>query len=174
MADGLKVDTKEFIAFYKAISQTDKELKKSFRKRLMLLAKPIVAEVKAAELAIPSKGASGPTRKKKGETLGLRASLAAATKADFNATGRGSVLHVRVSKTRFAAVSGRYVSLPYYMDGRRKRAWRHPVFGDKNVWIKQDAHPFLGKTVDKYKPEFARQIGKAVEDTLDYIDHKVK
>ena len=171
----LEIDTKEFILFYKAISMTDIELKKSLRKRMMALAKPIVDDVKQAEKNIPSsRGVVGQTRKKKGEHLGLRASLAAATKADFNGTGRGAVMHIRVSGTRFMAVSGRPRTIPYYMEGRRKRDWRHPVFGNRENWVKQDKHPFLNITVFKHEADFLREVSKAVEDTLSYIDSKVK
>jgi hypothetical protein len=175
MAQQFEIDAKEFAVFYKAISMTDPELKKSLRKRMLSLAKPIVDDVKQAELGIPSKrGDVEHTRKKKGETLGLRASLAAATKADFNGTGRGAVLHIRVSSTRFVAVSGRTRTLPYYMEGRRKRIWRHPVFGNRENWVEQQKHPFLNVTVFKHEKEFVNQVNKAVEDTLDYIDSKVK
>lgn len=174
MADEFKVDTKEFITFYKAIAATDPELKKSLRKRMLSLAKPIVDDVKQAEKNIPSKGEIGDARKKKGETLGLRASLAAATKADFNGTGRGAVLHIRVSGSRFVSVSGRKRTLPYYMEGRRKRPWRHPVYGNRDKWVQQPSHPFLNVTVMKHEKQFVNEVSKAVEDTLDYIDSKVK
>ena len=169
-----EIDAKEFAVFYKAISMTDPELKKSLRKRMLALAKPIVDDVKQAEMNIPSRRDVGDTRKKKGETLGLRASLAAATKADFNGTGRGAVLHIRVSGTRFVSVSGRKRTLPYYMEGRRKRPWRHPVYGNRNKWVQQPSHPFLNVTVMKHEKEFVNQVSKAVEDTLSYIDSKVK
>lgn len=175
MAQQFEIDAKEFAVFYKAISMTDPELKKSLRKRMLSLAKPIVDDVKQAEMNIPSKrGEVKDTRKKKGETLGLRASLAAATKADFNGTGRGAVLHIRVSGTRFVSVSGRKRTLPYYMEGRRKRPWRHPVYGNRDKWVQQPAHPFLNVTVMKREKDFVSEVNKAVEDTLNYIDSKVK
>jgi hypothetical protein len=144
------------------------------RKRLIDLAKPVVAQVKAAELGLPSNRELGGTRKKKGATLGFRASLAAATKADFNGTGRGAVLHVRVSTSRFLAVSGRPRTLPFYMEGRRKREWRHPVFGSKDVWVGQKPKPFLGDIVARNKPAFAIAIENAVNDVVKEIQHKIK
>jgi len=173
MAD-IQVDTKEFVAFYKALAQFEPELKKALRKRLMTLAKPVVAEVKQAELNLPSKREMGGTRKKKGAHLGLRASLAAATKADFNGTGRGAVLHVRVSTSRFLTVSGRPRTLPYYMEGRRKREWRHPVYGNKDNWVGQKPKPFLGEIVARNKPAFALAVNNAVEDVVKEIQAKIK
>lgn len=174
MADQFQIDAKEFAAFYKAVAQVDPELKKALRKTMTTLAKPIVADVKAAELAIPSRGGEAvATRKKKGETLGLRASLANATKSDINATGRGAVVHIRVSSSKFMATSGRPRSLPYYMEGRRKRKWRHPVFGNKENWVEQSPHPYLAVTVLKHKDSFVDGVADAVNEVLQQIDHKV-
>jgi len=174
MADSFKVDDKELISFYKALTQFDPELKKALRKRLLDLAKPIVAEVKQAELNLPSNRELGGTRKKKSALLGFRASLAAATKADFNGTGRGAALHVRVSTSRFLAVSGRPRTLPYYMEGRRKRAWRHPVYGNKDIWVTQKPKPFLGEVVSRNKPAFALAVENAVNDVVKEIQNKIK
>jgi hypothetical protein len=173
--DAVEIDAKAFVGFYKAVSQIDPELKKALRKELMKQATPIVDDVRQAALAIPASREAGATRKKKGTTLGLRASLAAAAKADFNGTGRGAVLHIRISGTRFNSVSGRENrSLPYYMEGRRKRAWRHPVFGNREVWVQQEKHPFLGVTVMKHKDEFINAVQASVDETLQALDSVIQ
>jgi hypothetical protein len=175
MAEEVKIDATEFVKFYKAVSQIDPEIKKALRKHLMETAKPIVEDVRKAALAIPSSRGTGETRKKKGQSLGLRASIAAAVKSDFNGTGRGAVVHVRVSRTRFLAVSGREnVSLPYYMEGRRRRPWRHPVFGNRENWVEQDEHPFLAVTVFKHKEAFMKSMENAVDETLAAIDTAIQ
>jgi hypothetical protein len=174
MSDAIKLDAKELLDLYKALGQVDPELRKALRRQLTSLAKPIVEEVKRAELAIPSKkGSAGGTRKKKGATLGLRASLANATKADFATMGHGAAVHIRVSSSKFVAVSGRPRTIPYYMEGRRKRAWRHPVYGNKENWVTQKGHPFLMGTVRKHKDDFEKSCLKAVNEVLDQIDSKV-
>ena len=169
MADEFTIDSAEFKAFYKAMTKVDPEVKKSIRKRLMDAAKPIVEEVKQAELNIPATREAGETRKKKGATLGLRASLANATKADFNGTSKGAAVHIRVSTTKFMAASGRPRTLPYYMEGRRKRAWRHPVFGNREVWVAQSSHPVLAPTVLQHKEKFAKEVTEAVMDALQAV-----
>ena len=138
------------------------------------LAKPIVQDVRAAALATPSRGGEvAGMRKKKGELPGFRASLATGTKSDINTTGKGAVMHIRVSTSRFLAVSGRPRTLPYYMEGRRKRKWRHPVFGNKEFWVEQNPHPFLTETVIKRKNEFADGLTDAANETLEQLDHKI-
>lgn len=173
MSDAVKLDSKELLDFYKALGQAHPEIRKALRRQLTTLAKPIVQDVKRAELAIPSRGGdAGGTRKKKGATLGLRASLANATKADFATMGQGAAVHIRVSSSKFISVSGRPRTLPYYMEGRRKRPWRHPVYGT-DKWVTQKGHPFLMGTVRKHKDEFEKACLEAVNEVLDQIDSKV-
>jgi hypothetical protein len=171
----IDVQADEFKKYYRQISNVDAEVRKALRKNLMEAAKPVVEKVRQAALAIPSKGGEAvATRKKKGESLGLRQSLAAATKADLNATGRGAGVHIRVSRSKFASVSGRPGGLPYYVDKRVKKPWRHPVFADagaskgswKGAWVTQPAHPFLGVTASKYRKEYEKAVSKATVDAL--------
>jgi hypothetical protein len=174
MSDAIKIDAKELQIFYKALGKVDPELRKALRRNLTNLAKPIVQEVKRAAVSIPSKGGDvGGTRKKKGATLGFRASLANATKADFATMGHGAAVHIRVSSGKFIAASGRPRTLPYYMEGRRKREWRHPVYGNDENWVSQKPHPFLFATVRSHKDAFEKSCINAVNDILDQIDSKV-
>lgn len=171
----IDVQAEEFKKYYKKISNVDAEIRKALRKNLMESVKPVVEAVRQAALAIPSKnGQAVAQRKKKGESLGLRQSLATATKADLNATGRGAGVHIRVSRSRFASISGRPGGLPYYVDKRVKKPWRHPVFADKGAtkgtsqgaWVTQAAHPFLGVTASKYRKEYEKAVSKATVDAL--------
>lgn len=181
MGNQVEVDSKDFAAFYTAIAKTDLELKKSLRKKMTGLAKPIVRDVRAAAKAIPAKGEVGETRSKKdGAGLGLRASLALATASAFRVKGHTSVLKVRVSGTKFASVfkndnGGNSRMLPYRMDGAwaEQRPWKHPVFGRKDTEVTQKPHPFLWDAVSKHKEEVNKEIAKAVDETLAFIDKKV-
>jgi len=174
MADNVDYDVSEFVKFYKAVGNIDVELKKQLRKAIMESTKPIVQDVRSTVLALPSKRSVTSTRKKKGETLGLRASIAAATKSEFDGNAkRGALVRIKVSGSRFQAVSGRYRTLPRYLEGRTKKVWRHPVFGNKEVWVSQNSKPYLFNTVLKYRDAVERSIAKAVDDTLQTIDNKV-
>lgn len=179
----IEVNADEFQKYYKEISRVDAEVRKALRKNLMESAKPVVAAVKQAALAIPSKGGEEvETRKKKGQTLGLRASLAHSIKADLNATGRGAGVHIRVSRSKFAAVSGRPGGLPYYVDHRYNKKWRHPVFADKGAskgtwtgaWVEQEPHPFLGVTASKYRKQYEEAVSNAIFDALKACDIEIK
>jgi hypothetical protein len=162
----IDIDPTDFAKRVREISQVDPEFKKSIKKRLKTAAQPVVEEVKRAALAIPATKEVEGTRKKKGENLGLRASLANATVADVNPTKKGAILKIKVSTSKFMSASGRPRTLPYYIEGRRKREWRHPVFGNMENWVAQQPHPFLGVTVLPHKTEFASQVTQALDDAL--------
>jgi hypothetical protein len=172
----IEVKAEEFGDYYKRIGKVDAEIRKALRRRLTAAAKPVVQEVKQAALSIPSKGGEASTkRRKSGETAGLRASLALATQSYFYATAKGGGVKIRVSRSKFEAVSGRPNTIPYYVEGRRKRAWKHPVFektkgpissGNAQNWITQKPSPFLGVTVVKHKDAYGREVVEAINDAI--------
>lgn len=172
----IEVKAEEFGDYYKRIGQVDAEVRKALRRRLTAAAKPIVEEVKQAARQIPAKGGEAvKTRRKKDEVLGLRNSLAASTQSYFYGMPKGGGIKIRVSRSKFEQVSGRPRTIPYYMEGRRKRPWKHPVFektkgpvigGSAENWVTQDPHPFLGVTVEKHRDEYAVQVNEAIVDAL--------
>lgn len=50
-------------------------------------------------------------------------------------------------------------------------SWRHPVFGDTNVWVEQDTHPWLQPAVDS-NLETATAAAQAALDAA--VDEAVK
>ena len=171
MADPV-IDRSEFIAFYKAVSEVSPEISKAMRKRLNVAIKPIAAEVRQAALALPSKLDD---KNKGGEydnVFGLRRSIAQSIKSRVSMTSKGGVAQIRVSTTDFMAISGRPRTVPYYLEGRKRR-WRHPVFGNKENWVDQEAKPFMSVTA--YKPKNVDAVydalGKAVEDGLSVVQN---
>jgi hypothetical protein len=172
----IEVKAEEFGDYYKRIGKVDAEVRKALRRRLTAAAKPVVEEVKQAARSIPSKGGEVVVkRRKSGETAGLRASLALATESTFKATAKGGGIKIRVSRSKFETVSGRPNTIPYYVEGRRKRAWKHPVFqktaspvrgGDASNWITQKPSPFLGVTVVKHKDAYSKEVTAAITDAL--------
>lgn len=172
----IEVKAEEFGDYYKRIGKVDVEIRKALRRRLTAAAKPVVAEVKQAALSIPAKGGNAVVkRRKSGETVGLRASLAMATQSYFYATAKGGGIKIRVSRSKFEAVSGRPNTIPYYVEGRRKRAWKHPVFektkgpvtsGNAENWITQKPSPFLGVTVQKHRDAYGKEVTAAITDAI--------
>jgi|GEM_PF-4599017 len=169
--------------FQRRTKRMDDELNRSLRKRMTRIARPIALEVRAAALAIPSKGgATQGYRKKKGVTggAGLRQGIAAAVETKSEATKKGNVsLRIRVSGTKFSRATGKPTSLPRYMEGKSRKPWRHPIFvpedkmpGEPGQWAAQSAHPFLLPTVLPHRPDVERAIRLAVEDAAREIGFK--
>lgn len=44
----------------------------------------------------------------------------------------------------------------------RSGAFRHPVYGNRDVWVEQPARPFLAPALDAHREE----VGKAIEDAV--------
>ena len=172
MADKPLIDRSEFLAFYKAVGEISPEIQKAMRKRLNAVAKPIVAEVKQAALNLPSKVESGGNPKGYENLFSLRRAISQSIKSRFNGTGKGGVLSIRVSTTEFMAMSGRPRTIPYYLEGRKRR-WRHPVYGDRDRWVDQEPKPFLAVTA--YKPKNVdavyNALGASIEDGLSVVNN---
>lgn len=171
MADPI-IDRSEFIAFYKAVSEVSPEISKAMRKRLNVVIKPIAEEVKRAALELPSKIDERGSSSGYENVFGLRRSIAQSVKSRVSMTSKGGVAQIRVSTTEFMALSGRPRTIPYYLEGRKRR-WRHPVFGNKDNWVDQEAKPFLAKTAYKTKNVDAvyDALGEAVEDGLKVVNN---
>ena len=175
--DAIYLDSADLSKLYRATRKVDQNVAKNLRKRILATAKPIVTEVKVAALSIPSK--SGDTTEgTRGQLgLGLRQGIAAATELKINPNRAGIFgVRIRVSGTKFSEKTGKYRTLPRYVEGlSRRKTWRHPVYANKGEiggkwegqWAEQKSHPFLLPTVLKHKNEVKEEVVKAFVDALD-------
>jgi hypothetical protein len=164
-------DAKDFHRLATRIGKLDKEVQKELKARLKKASNPVVAEVKAEVLALPSGRGKSAIRVKNGQRIGLRVAIARAVGADVRTTRKGAGAHIRVKRNKFLAISGRdNRNLPWYVQGRPKRGWKHPIFGqnmDKpEDWPIQKPTPFLDETVKKHKPKFIKEVNEAFTDAL--------
>ena len=176
MSVDLRIDGEDFSVLYKQIKAIDGELAKATRKRLTDSAVEARDAVRAAALAIDSKGGSvSDFRKRKGVGRGLRQGIAAATEIKIEpARPKGFSVRIRVSGTKFKAATGKPVTLPRYMEGLSKRGeWRHPVFvkradlPGKREWARQDAQPYLIRTVIEFRPKVRAAVYRAMDEAVD-------
>lgn len=135
----------------------DKELTKRFRKELRAAAKPLVPAVRQGARQIPSKRGYS--------AEGLRGRLSRAVKLEVKTTGRQVGVRVRVDGRKMPDKQG---SLPAYIEGNKPR-WRHPVYGNREVWVQQPARPFFYKSLRMAGP-LARG---AVNRVLDGIEREL-
>lgn len=166
----MQVKSQDFARYNREIGKVDKEMRKAMRKRLKNATAPVVQDVKQAALSLPSGQGQSGIRAKNGKPS-LRASIAAAVGASVRMTGKGAGAHIRISRDKFLRVSDRgNRNLSWYVEGRPKRGWKHPVFGaakDKpETWPIQKPTPFLGVTVDRHKKNYRKEVSEVVWDAL--------
>lgn len=154
------------------------DLRKALRKRIAEAGKPVLDDVKAAvrDLPVTSRGGGTSQRRKynvgrattdRAKTsaarrhAGLRATIASATKLQITAKG-----------VRFVVQSSKLPadqqSLPRHLDS--EKGWRHPVFGDRDVWVHQQGRPYFAVTIKKKGPAFRAAILEGMEEIRRQIE----
>jgi hypothetical protein len=132
-------------------SMGNKELKKRFGKELRAAAKPMVPAVRQAIRQIPSK--------RPYSADGLRGHLSRATKLEVRTTGKDAGVRIRVDGRK---MPDKQKALQAYMEGL-KRPWRHPVFGNREVWVKQEPSPYFYKTVRPLGMRARTNVNRAID-----------
>lgn len=111
-------------------------------------ARPVGMAVRARILAIPTKGP---------KHTGLRQRIADCVDTFLDINGPIVTVGVEIIPERMP--TGQW-GLPLYMEGvNRHGPWRHPVFGNFDRWVSQDAHPYF------YDP--ASQLALAGREGID-------
>lgn len=78
----------------------------------------------------------------------------------FDAKGGGIRFRVSAARAPHARV------LERGNDGSRSASFRHPVFGDRDVWVTQATRPFFFPALQAGRPEIKRGISAAVKASL--------
>jgi hypothetical protein len=98
---------------------------------------PVTLAIRRNVLAIPVKGT---------KHTGLRARIAGAVDGWSRETTTGAQVGVAVFPGRTFGGNA-YYTLPLYMEGAEAGAkwsrWRHPVYGNPEVWRGQDSHEYF-------------------------------
>jgi hypothetical protein len=136
-----------------ALLADGKELRKRFTKEVRAELRPVVAEVKAAYRTAPSQ--QQPNPRGRGD---LRPLLARATTLAVRTSGRNAGVTLRVDGRKMPRGMG---GVPGMWEGRR--TWRHPVFGNRLTWVRQESRP----TFDRIVPARAPAVGRRVQALAD-------
>lgn len=129
-----------------------KVLRKELTKNIRDAVAPGVEAVKSVLLAIPHNSIASPSPR-------LSTYLAARVKVDVKYSGQSTGVRVRIGQTpqlRNFRLAAKYLN---------KSSWRHPVFGNKNVWVTQQSHTpgyfddTLAENRDKYRDAVVDAIG---------------
>lgn len=92
-----------------------------------------------------------------GKSSGLRARVAAATRISI----LGSGIRIRVEPKRVDPRYGR--GLSYGLNGLGR--WRHPVFGNREVWADQTGQEVFYRTLLRFESRWRAGVEKAMDET---------
>ena len=113
-----------------------KQLRRELSTGLRDILRPYVPELRAAYRAAPGRSS---TRHRAGTLRGL---LAKSVRVEVRLTGKLAGARIRADGRR---MPDGLRAIPRYWEGPSVHGWsgrwRHPVFGDRDVWVQQDSHP---------------------------------
>jgi hypothetical protein len=150
-----------------------KDLRSALRKRISEAGKPVVEEVRTAvrDLRVTSSHGGG-TAQRRGFTVSRAKTAKAADRARRRAAGlretvaRATRLQITAKGVRFLVDSKQLPadqrSLPRHLDS--DKGWRHPVFGNRSVWVSQKGGPYFATTIKKRAPAFRQAIVDAMDE----------
>jgi hypothetical protein len=126
----------------RALNEVDKDLKRELTAGLRAVGRSAIPKVRDAIDQIPTKGDGT-----------LKGEMKAATRVQLRSSGPMSGMTIRVDGRKMPAGKR---SLPKYMEGLKP--WRHPVFGNRGVWVTEQSHPYFFKTVEPLGKEFGVEL----------------
>lgn len=132
-------------------AQGDGQVTKKFRKELRAAARPLVPKVRASIRQIPSKRSYSAS--------GLRGQLAKATRLEVKTSGKSAGVAIRVDGRKMPS---HMKSLPSMAEGKKR--WRHPVFGNRDVWVNQTPHPYFYDVVRAAGPASRKAVNRVLRD----------
>lgn len=129
-------------------------IRKRMMKGLRAGVKPATAAAKAAALALPSAGR---------KHSGLRVLMSRSISTQIR-TGKDAGIRVRVSRAKM----GDRASLAKVTN---QGSWRHPVFGNRDVWVRQSTTP---KWFDRSVSASAPAVRAEIKKVMDGIEHDLR
>jgi hypothetical protein len=137
--------------------QLRRDLSRGFRDVL----KPYVPRLRAAYRAGPSRGG----RRFRG--VPLRTLLARSVRVEVRTSGRQAGARIRADGRR---MPNGMKALPAYWEGERPR-WRHPVFGNRDVWVTQQPHPAFYRTLRPTEHAARREVDQLLAALARKLEH---
>lgn len=128
------------------------DLQRRMTKEIRIAGDPALRAVQRGWLGVEVTSSGGG-----GHSSGLRARTAAATRISI----LGSGIRIRVEGRRVDAVYGN--SLVKGLDGLGR--WRHPVFGNRNVWEQQRGQEIFYSRLVRFESRWRAGVVRAMEDT---------
>ena len=135
----------------KEVGRTD--LRDRLQREIRDVADDCVQDVKRAVLSIPAKGAP----KRRG-AAGVRRRTAGAVGLEVRTTGP----EIGVAIVCRTARLGDKHAMPGLLN--RAKGWRHPVYGNRNVWVHQMGRPWFDATIRQHEDDLRRHLIRVLDE----------
>lgn len=148
----------------KQLREADRvDLLRGMQRAMKSAAKPTLQAIQQSArdihtTGVPKPGAKHPFRGG-GAAKGTREKIAAAAVADVNVTGDEPRIRFRVAASRLPT---EIRNMPQKFDSGH---WRHPVMGNRDVWVAQTSEPWFWPPIRDHIKDFRAELDKAVDET---------
>lgn len=162
-----------------------KDLRAELRKQVNQAAKPVLDEVKQTVRTLPVKTSSATNIGVNSAAGRRRAWNASRARSDASraraergggglreTTANATRLQQTTNGVRFTVNSSKLPedqrNLPRHLDA--EDGWRHPVFGNRHLWVAQKGKPWFATTIQKRAPKFRQAVLEAVDKINDELE----
>lgn len=163
MQEHVEVDQRALKLLYSALRKEEdgKELVRDLSRELRKVAEPAAAAARAAILSLGSHSEALP---------GLRSTVASRVKVSVRISGKRPGVRIRVSK---AGMPRGFNNAPKRLNSAK--GWRHPVFGNRDLWVTQHGKPgWFDDTVSAFRPAAVLGAARALDKVAKRIDNKTR
>jgi len=156
-----------------ALRRADRtDLRKAMAREIRTAGRVVVDDVRTVVRTLPIRGFPFPGRKRAfsaarwSPSHQLREQVAAGVSLQLALSETDPRVRFRASGSKVPGESG--ANMPRRLDDAA--GWRHPVLGNRQVWVKQQGKPWFAATIYRRRREFERRLGQALEDTRRAIE----
>jgi hypothetical protein len=162
MESRVEVDQRDLARLVSALSKEADgvELRRDLVSGLKAAVEPFAQLARGSILSMASQGLSTPS---------LRSAVAAAVKVQVRTSGRGAGVFVKVGKS---GMPRGFRNAPKRLNSR---GWKHPVRGNRDVWVSQVGKPgWFDDTMRRADPAAERAAKNAMDNMAERIDQRTK
>lgn len=147
-----EVQVEDFVRVGTFTKKFEPELRKAMRKRINQAAKPVVAAIRTEILNSPTS--------QSGESTGLRHGIARGIRTDLSdsPSSKRQGMFIRATSSKLPP-SQKGMAAVYNLE-----EFRHPVYGDTEVWVDQAGHPYFRGPIYQRSTMLRTEIAAAIED----------
>lgn len=148
------------------------DLRRELATAVKAAGEPTVAALRAKLSTLRIRGFTKPGRKRPytrpAGPHALRATLAASIGMTVTMTPNGAKVTVTTGR---GGLPANLATMPKRLDSAR--GWRHPVQGNREVWVKQLAGPWWWSAIEPNIKRFREEINKAIDRVTEKLERGI-